>query len=502
MGQVNSSAAPPRVALPREDEMARAESLQTLLDREEQSDLTLELLDECLASVFLKLSTDDRNACSLVCKRWHWVDAKARSRLTLVARADLITDLRAVLLRFEHLTSLSLKCHRKVPSIDDPTLELIGKLCDQLVKLKLKGCKSITDDGLEQFSMVCGSLKKLSCGSCGFGAKGLNAILQNCGELEDLSVKRLRRLIENPRLIVFGKGKLQRLSLKDLFNAQLFGTLIAGCKHLHTLVLARNPGYWDQLFEIVTGNLTELVELHCESLKMGDRALLAISRCVKLEVLYLSKATDCTDFGIGAVASGCGNLRKLHLDDRKSNRIGDKGLLTVANKCAGLQELVLIGVNVTETSIGRIASNCNDLERMALCNSESIGDAELSCIAEKCVTLKKLCIKNCPISDHGLEMFASGCPNLFKFKVKKCKNVTPLSASWLQMNRASLTVSMDGPIVALEGDQQHDQEYDRMIRAPTAVPCSSRSSFLKSKLTSAAGSLLKRLPKSAWLPAG
>ncbi|PRQ42893.1 hypothetical protein RchiOBHm_Chr3g0462581 [Rosa chinensis] len=38
----------------------------------------------------------------------------------------------------------------------------------------------------------CKGLKKLSCGSYTFGAKGMNAVLENCLALEELSVKRLR----------------------------------------------------------------------------------------------------------------------------------------------------------------------------------------------------------------------------------------------------------------------------------------------------------------------
>lgn len=481
-------------------QMVQQQQLQHHQQLYQENDLTLAMPEECLASVFLKLSTMDRNTCSLVCRRWHFIDAKSRSRLTLEARYDFIKDVKAIMVRFEHITSLSLKCHRRFPSIDDKTLESIGKLSRQLQRLKLKGCRALTDAGLEQFSKACGSLKKLSCSSCAFGAKGLNAVLLNCGELEDVSVKRFKRLLENPQPIVSGKGKLQRLSLKDLFNAQLFETLIAGVKHLRTLIVARNPGYWDHLFQIVTENLTELVELRCESLQMSDTALMAISRCKKLEVLYLVKASECTDHGVSALAAGCEKLKKLYLDDRKSNRVGDAGLLAVANRCVELKELVLIGVNATEHSLGRIASNCTTLERMALCNSETIGDAELNCIGEKCIALKKLCIKNCPISDYGLEIFAGGCPNLLKVKVKKCPNVTPFAAFWLQRNRASLKVSLDVPFIGAREDQAAHEHADRMIRSPTTMPCSSRSSFLKSKLTLAAGNLLRKFPKSSWSP--
>ena len=40
-------------------------------------------------------------------------------------------------------------------------------------------------------------------GSCGFGGKGLNSIIKNCNEREDLTKKRLRRL----------DGQMERIGL-------------------------------------------------------------------------------------------------------------------------------------------------------------------------------------------------------------------------------------------------------------------------------------------------
>ena len=78
--------------------------------------------------------------------------------------------------------------------IDNKDLTVIGKSFTHLKKIKLKGCIEITDEGIESFSLEGGPIQKFSCGSCGFGGKGLNSILKNCNELEDLTATRLRRL--------------------------------------------------------------------------------------------------------------------------------------------------------------------------------------------------------------------------------------------------------------------------------------------------------------------
>ncbi|ONK70298.1 uncharacterized protein A4U43_C05F32290 [Asparagus officinalis] len=298
----------------------------------------------------------------------------------------------------------------------------------------------------------CKSLKKLSCGSCTFGAKGIDAVLQGCAFLEEISIKRLRGLTDAAAESI-GPGaaakSLRSVCLKELYNGQCFGPLIAGSPNLKTLKLFRCSGDWDRLLEEIAENARGIVEIHLEKLHVSDRGLFALSLCSEIEVLHLVKTPECTNLGLSSVAEKCRLLRKLHIDGWKTNRIGDEGLITVARRCPNLQELVLIGVNPTGASLGLIASNCKNLERLALCGSETFGDAEISCIASKCIALKKLCIKGCPVSDQGMEALAEGCPNLIKVKVKKCRGVTPEGADWLRASRESLAVNLDS-IVQME----------------------------------------------------
>ncbi|OWM80683.1 hypothetical protein CDL15_Pgr006713 [Punica granatum] len=108
-----------------------------------------------------------------------------------------------------------------------------------------------------------------------------------------------------------------------------------------------------------------------------------------------------------------------------------------------VEELVLVGVNATSFSLGSIASNCLNLERLALCGTKTVGDAEIACIAAKCTALKKLCIRSCPITDQGVEAVASGCPCLVKVKIKRCKSVTHRAIGWLRARQESVTLDLD-----------------------------------------------------------
>ncbi|XWS14747.1 hypothetical protein CRYUN_Cryun35bG0034800 [Craigia yunnanensis] len=411
------------------------------------SDFISDLPDDCLACIFLSLSPGDRKRCSLVCRRWLRIEGQSRHRLSLNAQSDLHPLIPSIFSRFDAVRKLALKCDRRSVSIGDEAIVLISERCRNLTRLKLRACRDLTDAGMSAFAKNCTGLKKLSCGSCTFGAKGMNAVLDNCPALEELSVKRLRGITDGAAAEPIGPGvaaaALKTICLKELYNGQCFGPLIIGAKNLKSLKLFRCSGDWDKLFPLIVDRVTGMVEIHMERIQVSDVGLVAIANCLNLEILHLVKTPECTNAGLGAVAEKCKLLRKLHIDGWKANRIGDPGLISVAKSCPNLQELVLIGVNPTKLSLEMLASNCQNLERLALCGSDTVGDAEISCIAVKCIALKKLCIKNCPLSDHGMEALASGCPNLVKVKVKKCRGVTLEGADWLRANRGSLVVNLD-----------------------------------------------------------
>ncbi|XP_057542865.1 F-box protein At1g47056-like [Amaranthus tricolor] len=425
------------------------------------SDYTSEIPDECLAQVFQSLSSGDRKNCSLVCKRWFLVEGQSRCRLSLNAAEKISTHLPNIFSRFNSVKKLALRCDRRSVSISDDALVLISLRCRNLTRLKLRGCRELTDLGIAAFAQNCKSLRKLSCGSCVFGVKGLNAVFQHCTLLEEISIKRLRGINNEyggeseltPELIEPGMAakSLKSICLKELYNGQLFGSLIVGAKNLKTLKLIRCLGEWDRVLEMMAcSNPNDfnienhgLVEIHLERVQVTDFGLSAIANCANLEVLHLVKTPECTDLGIVSLSERCKLLRKVHIDGWRTKKIGDEGLSSLGKNCVNLHELVLIGVSPTMITLDVIVSNCRSLERLALCSCDSIGDQEMSCIASKCSALKKFCIKGCPISDYGLEALAWGCPNLVKIKVKKCRDVTRDVVEWLRERRESLIVNLD-----------------------------------------------------------
>lgn len=454
------------------------------------------LPDACLSSIFYFLGSSDRKRCSLVCRQWLEIEGQTRHRLSLIAKSDLISAVPELFSRFDAVTKLSLKCDRRSVSINDEAFVLISLRCENLIRLKLRSCRELTDLGMFKFTKNCKKLKKISIGSCSFGSKGMNAVLENCLFLEELSVKRLRGGIGDgdgglKEFIQPGVAglSLRMISLKDLYNGQCFEPLISGSKNLKTLRIFRCSGDWDRVLEVVGDNVKGLIEIHLERLQVSDIGLTAVSKCEGLEIVHLLKTPDCSNFGLISVAENCKLLRKLHIDGWKTNRINNEGLISVAKYCPNLQELFLIGVNLTCASLDRLGTNCRKLERLALCGSETIGDAEISCISAKCSVLRKLCIKSCPVSDHGMQALAVGCPNLVKVKVKKCKGVTCNGAGWLRVSRELLAVNHDAIVV-----ENHNANASNIVQGVTNGACSSSglSTSLKARLKLVSGTNLLR----------
>ncbi|KAG5614620.1 hypothetical protein H5410_014444 [Solanum commersonii] len=238
----------------------------------ENRDYTDGLPDECLALIFQSLSSGDRKRSSLVCRRWLLVEGISRHRLSLNAKTEIISDIPTIFSRFDSVTKLALRCDRRSVSINDEALILISHRCINLTRLKLRGCRDITDLGMACLAKNCEKLKKFSCGSCMFGAEGMNALLINSISLEELSVKRLRCMNHTVSVEPISIGSnavcsLKYICLKELYNGQCFGPLIMGSKNLKTLKLLRCLGDWDRVLETIANAGVVDVARHCKLLR-------------------------------------------------------------------------------------------------------------------------------------------------------------------------------------------------------------------------------------------
>ncbi|XP_043713207.1 F-box protein At1g47056-like [Telopea speciosissima] len=352
----------------------------------------LDLLpDECLAYIFDFLGSLDRGNCSLVCRRWLLVEGQNQHHLNLRAESDLLPVIPSLFIRFDAVTQLTLKGtdHRFV----DDALVLLSLHCHNLTSLKIDKCHDLIDAGMMAVAVNCKRLKKLSCHSCKFSSKGINAVLDHC-------------------------SSLQVMSLSGQYNVDPAASAAVPVRssNLRSLeILADCTGDWDNLLtDIVERTSTGLVEVRLMYFRISDVGLAAISNCSNLERLRLVGNSNCTDnAGIVSIANNCKLLSKLCIHgSNNNNKIDDESLIAIAKGCPNLEELALFGINLTCLSLRLLGANCQNLNYLVLRGSDKIGDAEISCIATTCIALRFLFIIDCPaVTNRGMEVLSAACPN-------------------------------------------------------------------------------------------
>lgn len=107
----------------------------------------------------------------------------------------------------------------------------------------------LSDRGMELFTQNCKGLKNLFYSLCMFEAGAMNAALDYCIGLKELSIKCLRGLQDAAEPIDLGAAaySLKSICLKDLINGQCFEPLIIDSKNLRTLKLIHCLGEWDKV---------------------------------------------------------------------------------------------------------------------------------------------------------------------------------------------------------------------------------------------------------------
>ncbi|XP_015957281.1 F-box protein SKIP2-like [Arachis duranensis] len=224
-------------------------------------------------------------------------------------------------------------------SVNDEGLILILLRCVNLTWLKLRGCREITEVGMAAVGKNCKALKKLSCASCLFSIKGINAVVSRCQGLEELFVKRLRGAHNGEEVVGSGTTSVTSVCLKEIVNDQSFSPLMIGSKRLRSLKVIGCLGDWDDTLEKI-GNLhAALVDVHLENIQVSDVGLVGLSKCLSLDTLHIVTIAECSNVGLNLVAENCRMLRKLHVDGWRTNRIGDDDLISIAKQCINLQEM-------------------------------------------------------------------------------------------------------------------------------------------------------------------
>ncbi|KAK9159003.1 hypothetical protein Scep_005577 [Stephania cephalantha] len=419
------------------------------------SDVALECIMSCIDD------PRDRDAVSLVCRRWYEIDALTRKHITIAMCYSTTPD--RLRQRFPRLESLKLKgkpraamfnlipedwggyagpwvreisegfnclksLHFRRMVVTDGDLEVLVRARGHILQsLKLDKCSDFSTDGLRHVARSCRCLKvffleesiiKENDGEWLHELALNNTVLETLNfymtELSKVSIQDLVLIAKNCRSLVSVKiSECEIMSLLDFFRAA-------------TALEEFGGGYFsDQQYSNVTLP-TKLCRLGLSYMGRDEMPLVypLASQLKKLDLLYSLLSTDdhCSLIQL------CPNLEVLEA----RNVIGDRGLEVIAQSCRKLRRLRIErgedeGVGdeqgvVSQRGLSALAQGCHELEYLAVYVSD-ITNAALESIGTFCKKLndfrlvlldRQENVEDLPL-DNGVQALLRGCQNLLRF---------------------------------------------------------------------------------------
>lgn len=368
------------------------------------------LTDDELRWILSKLeSNKEKELFGLVCKRWLRLQSTERKKLC--ARAGPLM-LKKMADRFTHLIELDLSQSSSrsfFPGVTDSDLAVVAHAFLCLKILNLQNCKGVTDVGMVALANGLQFLQSLDVSSCRkITDRGMEAIAKGCN-LKTLHLAECR-LITNKLLQALAGNcrSLQEVGLQGCNKITDLGlsALVNGCHQIRSLDVSKCNIGDAGLLSISTScssNLTTLKLLDCY--KIGDDSMLCLAKsCKNLETLVIGGCRHISDETVKSLGLVCSHsLRNLRMD-----------------WC----------LNVSDTSLGCILSQCRNLEALNIGCCEEITDMAFREIGNAGFEsrLKFLKVNNCPqITVNGISMILDCCKSLEYLDVRSCPNVTKIS---------------------------------------------------------------------------
>ncbi|KAJ0094170.1 hypothetical protein Patl1_16412 [Pistacia atlantica] len=364
------------------------------------------LRDDELRSILSRLDNDkDKERFGLVCKRWLYLQSTERKKLSVRAGPHL---LRKIAARFSRLVELDLSqsvSRSFHPGITDSDLAVIADGFKSLKVLNLQNCKGIADTGMVSIGCGLSSLQSLDVSYCRkLTDKGLSAVAEGCHDLRSLHLAGCR-FVTDGLLQAISKNccNLEELVLQGCTNISDIGItdLVNGCRNITFLDVNKCSNIGDTgIFSVskaCSASLKTLKLLDCY--KVGDESLFSLAEfCKNLETLVIGGCRDISDESLKSLAAACkSSLKKLRMD-----------------WC----------LNISDSSMSCILTQCRNLEALDIGCCEQVTDAAFEGLGEIELSLKFLMV-NCPkVTVAGIGMLLDRCTSLEYLDVRSCPHVT------------------------------------------------------------------------------
>ena len=305
----------------------------------------------------------------------------------------------------------------------DAFLEAVAEYHPDITKIKLLGCKNVTDAGLAILLQNCKKMVHKSVLSDPVkGDAFLAAIAARAteGQHMQIDLSQFKALTDDGRELLLHSCFRMHPDNIDMADGKNDAFLNAVMEHQPGITEINLKGHDG----VTDGGLTKLISkcsaLHPDCLQSnlkGDKFLLALSK-TRQEILTQIDLTGCetiSDVGLSKLMKVC---LKLHPDSVKSSAKGNSFLASVADKHADVTQIDLTGCpSVADAGLAELMEKCRDLHPdKVVCNAK--GDAFLEAVSVYHAGIDTIDVLECEsVTDAGLAILIGKCPDLHPDKV-------------------------------------------------------------------------------------
>ncbi|KAF8400638.1 hypothetical protein HHK36_013937 [Tetracentron sinense] len=286
-----------------------------------------------------------------------------------------------------------------------------------LQKLKcftITSCRGVTDIGLETMGKGCPNLKQLCLNKCSFlSDNGLVAFAKNVESLESLQLDECNRITQSGVIGTLSNcgAKLKALSLVKCMGIKDIVVelpLFSPCKSLQYLSICNCPGFGSTSLAMVGKVCPQLQYVDLSGLLgITDAGVLPLLDSCKAGIVKanFSGCMNLTDAVVSAMARlHGGTLQLLNLDGCR--KITDASLVTIADNCPLLRDLIVSKCAITDFGIATLScSKQLDLQILSLSGCSKVSDKSMPFLGKLGQTLLGLNLQHCnSISSSTIEV--------------------------------------------------------------------------------------------------
>ncbi|PON51027.1 F-box domain containing protein [Parasponia andersonii] len=416
--------------------------------------------DEILLRILAKLPESQRNANSLVCKRWLSLQDRLVRSLKVLDWGFLQSG--RLTSRFPNLTHVDLLSGSLISTRNSDIL-LNHRMFSVQIGSRFSSeahafqthllPPEVIDRGLQELANGCPNLRKVAV--IGATELGLLSIAEECSTLQDLE---LHRCNDNVLRGIAACENLQVLKLvgnvNGFYSSVVSDTgltiLAQGCKRLVKLELSGCEGSFDGIKAI--GQCCQMLEelIFCDH-RMEDGWLAALSYCENLKTLkFLSCKRIDSCPGQDEYLGSCPTLERLHL--QKCQLRDKKTARALFVLCGLVKEIVFQDCWGLENDVFRLASICRRVKYMS---------------SEGCSLLTTDCLESVILSWKEIESL-----KVVACKGIKDKDISPALSTlfsvlkelkWRPDTKSLLTSSVVGTSIGKKGGRFFKRMLDHKL---------------------------------------